>query len=352
MRQAAELFHKELEYLSKSKTASPDVLVCAPPVELFRFFDRGDGEEDGEGDSEESDDGEGKEPNPGVPGEDGFIEIPDDAFATILTELFELPNTRPKAAGDKKREDVRAGEMHQVSGEVLWDSMADRIISLGKASLQRQGAVKPTARECYEEGVKFLTDTDFIVRGREVRPSPEIQAVLVFVIDMSGSMSGEPYRILRKVLRNMRLLLKKKYKKIDIRIVGFSGEAKEFKEENWHKFFIGGSTDYVQGLSLAEKILSTYSASSYDKYVVIGGDGQDVNPQGTINFTKKWAPMLQYLSFILTDVYGIGVDGLPIASFYAQQSKSDPYFGFSYVSDALGSEAKVMNDLFGKNKKK
>ena len=46
---AAELFHKELEYLSKSKTASPDVLVCAPPVELFRFFDRGsDDEEEGE----------------------------------------------------------------------------------------------------------------------------------------------------------------------------------------------------------------------------------------------------------------------------------------------------------------
>jgi len=43
---AAELFHRELEYLSKSKTALPDVLVCAPPVEMFRFFDRGSDEEE------------------------------------------------------------------------------------------------------------------------------------------------------------------------------------------------------------------------------------------------------------------------------------------------------------------
>ncbi len=45
---AAELFHRDLDYLSKSKTASPDVLVCAPPVELFRYFDRGTEEEEGE----------------------------------------------------------------------------------------------------------------------------------------------------------------------------------------------------------------------------------------------------------------------------------------------------------------
>ena len=29
---AVALFHKQLEYLTQSKTASPDVLVCAPPV--------------------------------------------------------------------------------------------------------------------------------------------------------------------------------------------------------------------------------------------------------------------------------------------------------------------------------
>jgi hypothetical protein len=52
VKHAVNLFHRELEYLSKSKTASPDVLVCAPPVELFRFFDRGTDEEE-EGDAPE-----------------------------------------------------------------------------------------------------------------------------------------------------------------------------------------------------------------------------------------------------------------------------------------------------------
>jgi len=48
VKHAAELFHRELEYLSKSKTASPDVLVCAPPAELFRYFDRGNEEDEGD----------------------------------------------------------------------------------------------------------------------------------------------------------------------------------------------------------------------------------------------------------------------------------------------------------------
>jgi hypothetical protein len=49
VKRAAEVFYRELEYLSKSKTASPDVLVCAPPVQLFRFFDRtSDDEEESE----------------------------------------------------------------------------------------------------------------------------------------------------------------------------------------------------------------------------------------------------------------------------------------------------------------
>src|ERR1019366_10013216 len=55
---AVELFHKQLEYLTQSKTASPDVLVCAPPVELFRFFDRNPDEE------EETDDQAGEDGDP------------------------------------------------------------------------------------------------------------------------------------------------------------------------------------------------------------------------------------------------------------------------------------------------
>lgn len=38
--QAVELFFRELEYLSNSKTVIPNVLVCAPPIELFRYLEK------------------------------------------------------------------------------------------------------------------------------------------------------------------------------------------------------------------------------------------------------------------------------------------------------------------------
>lgn len=44
--QAVTLFIAELEYLSTSKNVMPDVLICAPPVELFRYFEKPERDEE------------------------------------------------------------------------------------------------------------------------------------------------------------------------------------------------------------------------------------------------------------------------------------------------------------------
>lgn len=55
VRRAVDAFYRELEYLSKAKNSAPDVLVCAPPVELFRHFEKATPED------EESEVSEGQE---------------------------------------------------------------------------------------------------------------------------------------------------------------------------------------------------------------------------------------------------------------------------------------------------
>ena len=49
VRKAVELFFEQLQYVSKLRNVAPNVLVCLPPIELFRYFDKPEeDEEDGE----------------------------------------------------------------------------------------------------------------------------------------------------------------------------------------------------------------------------------------------------------------------------------------------------------------
>jgi hypothetical protein len=50
--QAVELFLRELDYVSKSKNVTPNVLVCAPPLELFQYFEKSE-DDDEDAESEE-----------------------------------------------------------------------------------------------------------------------------------------------------------------------------------------------------------------------------------------------------------------------------------------------------------
>jgi hypothetical protein len=43
---AVELFLHELDYVSKSKNVTPNVLICAPPIELFRYFEKPEEEDE------------------------------------------------------------------------------------------------------------------------------------------------------------------------------------------------------------------------------------------------------------------------------------------------------------------
>jgi hypothetical protein len=59
VRKAVELFLEQLQYVSKSKNIGPDVLVCLPPIELFRYFDKPVEEDEEEDDSHPDTDSEG-----------------------------------------------------------------------------------------------------------------------------------------------------------------------------------------------------------------------------------------------------------------------------------------------------
>src|SRR5437773_3567738 len=44
--EAVELFLRNLDYVTKSKNVIPNVLVCAPPIELFQYFEKAEDDDD------------------------------------------------------------------------------------------------------------------------------------------------------------------------------------------------------------------------------------------------------------------------------------------------------------------
>src|SRR6185503_18828022 len=94
-------FHGQLEYLTRSKTNRPDVLVCAPPVELFRYFDRS---------SESEEEAEER----ALDSESPSLDFHDLLKAKSLTLPVPVQFVRPSTYDDKVKEFRKKGTERRV----------------------------------------------------------------------------------------------------------------------------------------------------------------------------------------------------------------------------------------------
>lgn len=306
----------------------------------------GDGE-----DGEEGEDGEdGDKPDIGTGGDDsGVIEVPAKLWAKILSEYYELPNLRPKPGQDNRSQEIREGGRLS-AGDSLWSRMMGPVLTLGRAELAKRGIKNPTLMEIARAGFRLHEESRNVTHDHDIVPDPDLNAVVVIVIDMSGSMWGKPYDTIRDVIENMRAILKLKYKNVKFRIVGMSGQAKEFSENDWFKHFMGGGTEYHIGLKLAKKILGEYPSAKTDKFLLTAGDGWESNMEAAIALLTEMAPELQYSAFIHSKVHGDNGDPL-FTNYFTGKKGVDPYIGYADFADDPDPVRRVMDLLFAKKNK-
>ena len=110
------------------------------------------------------------------------------------------------------------------------------------------------------EGMKFIHESDWVVADREEIPEPEIDAVVAIWMDMTGSMFGEPIKMAKNFMFNLKALLSTKYKNTTFRYIGFADIAKVYEqEEDFFKNFINGGTNYAVGIKKTQEILEEYN---------------------------------------------------------------------------------------------
>jgi sporulation protein YhbH len=252
------------------------VRVPVRMLEHYRFRLRNTNEQQGVGQGQakpgdrigrpqqDSDDQRGQGGN-----EDGGIqytlEFRIDDIVDWLWEEMQLPNLEAKAGKSRDDDWTREG----------WDrrgarSRLDRRRSL-KESIKRRGVQAAIGAES-----PTFTDDDLRYRQLTKREQPATEAVVILLLDVSGSM-GERERQISKTFFFWAIQgLRRQYRHLELVFVAHTSEAWEFQEEEFFRVTGSGGTDASAGLKKVREIIDArYDPGHYNVYLFYASDGEN-----------------------------------------------------------------------------
>ncbi len=273
-----------------------------------RFKEDGDGgEQGGSGAGQEGEvigeqpvrpqDGDGGGAGPGQ-GEGSNHEMEANAYdlGRILTEQFKLPNLKDKG---KRRSLTKYSydltDRHRGFGQLLDKKATLRKILETNIAL---GRVVPGEEADTSQFMVAPRDKVYRILSRE--KDFESQAIIFFLRDYSGSMSGKPTEVV--VSQHVMIyswLLYQYAGQVTSRFVLHDTEAKEVPDfYTYHNSRVAGGTKVASGFKLVNEIVAKENlASDYNIYVFHGTDGDDWDSEGK-EFLPELEKMMTYASRI------------------------------------------------------
>ena len=226
--------------------------------------DKGEGQE-GEGDGKAGE-GEGKK--------ELEVELDLDELASILGEELELPNIEPK-------------------GKKQIESTVDRYTSVGVTGPDSLRHYKRTFKEALkrqivmgeydpENPVIIPHRSDYRYRASSSKTEFENSAVVIYMMDVSGSMGDEQKEIVRTESFWINLWLKSQYKDIEIRYIIHDATAKEVNEETFFRTRESGGTLISSAFNLCKEIIEKdYNPNEWNIYPFHFSDGDNWSSDDT-----------------------------------------------------------------------
>lgn len=201
--------------------------------------------------------------------EDGGIqytlEFRIDDIVDWLWEEMQLPNLEAKAGKSREDDWTREG----------WDrrgarSRLDRRRSI-KESIKRRGVQSAAGGDS-----PSFTDDDLRFRQLAKREQPATQAVVILLLDVSGSM-GERERQISKTFFFWAIQgLRRQYRHLDLVFVAHTSDAWEFQEEEFFRVSGTGGTVASAGLRKVREIIDErFNPGQYNVYLFYASDGEN-----------------------------------------------------------------------------
>jgi uncharacterized protein len=138
----------------------------------------------------------------------------------------------------------------------------------------------------------FIDDDDLRYKQIEQDYENQSNAVVIAMMDVSGSMDAEKKYIARSFLFWMTEFLKKTYSNVKIKFIVHTTEAHEVDEDSFFKKGISGGTYCHTAFDLAQKVIETeYPVDMWNVYCVYCSDGEDFDYNRTVKSIDKLLKM-------------------------------------------------------------
>ncbi|MFK7742322.1 MAG: DUF444 family protein [Planctomycetota bacterium] len=257
------------------------VSIPLPQINLprFRFGDnQGNGVGQGEGEEGEAAPGQQAE-GQGEAGEDAGkhsieVDVGLDELAQILGDELELPNIEPR--GNKNLQ-TQAGRYTGISR--VGPNSLRHFKRTFKEALKRQvaaGTYDP------DNPVIVPIKEDMRYRSRQTRKQPEASAVVIYMMDVSGSMGREQKEIVRIEAFWIDTWLRHQYKNLEVRYIVHDAAASEVDQHTFFHLRESGGTKISSAYELClQMVRDKYPANEWNIYPFHFSDGDNWSTRDT-----------------------------------------------------------------------
>ena len=229
---------------------------------------QGDGEE-GQPIARGDDEGEGQGQAGSDPGQHVMeVDITLEELAEILGDELELPKIEPKGEATISQEKARYNSIRQVGPESIRHFKRTYVQALRRAL--SEGAYNPK-----DPRIIPIKD-DRRYRSWETVTEPEANAVIVYMMDVSGSMTDEQKSIVRTESFWIDTWLRSQYDGVQRHYIIHDAAAKEVDEETFYRTRESGGTRISSAYRVCAELLDrSYSPSDWNIYCFQFSDGDN-----------------------------------------------------------------------------
>lgn len=256
------------------------VKIPLPQIDIpnFRYGPKqqgGVGQGEGQPGQEAGEPGEGQGQAGSAPGEHMLeVEMSLDELAELLGEQLELPRILPKGAKNIDAVKNRFSGIAPVGPEGLRNFKQSY-----KKALKRyitSGTYNP------KEPIIVPIRPDYRYRSFKKVVQPQTRAVVIYMMDVSGSMGDEQKEIVRLESFWINTWLKKHYRGLETRFIIHDAAAKEVDEDTFFRTSESGGTLISSAYKLAQQIIETdYPPSDWNIYPFHFSDGDNWSGEDT-----------------------------------------------------------------------
>lgn len=303
---------------------------------------------------------EGDEPGRGE-GTDNFaFVLSKDEFLQLFFDDLELPNLERTRFGEVVQEkkhragyskDGTPGNLSAVATVKM--SIARRIalrgtlneqieefeeaLSLAPDEDERAAIAAEVARlKQRRDSLPFLEDIDRRYRARVVQPAPATRAVMLCLMDVSGSMDERKKDLAKRFFALLYLFLERKYRAVDIVFIRHTETAQEVDEDAFFHDPQSGGTLVLPALELALQVIQKrYGSGDWNVYIAQASDGdcgQDDGQQSAAFVQNTLLPRVRYFAYI--DIPGAaGSFNRPSDLWQSYEAVTDEAFAKHQVRD-------------------